>query len=995
MISWRPAGNLIASSQLLPNKHLIIFFEKNGLKHGEFELPFGQNTFEVQLISWSHSSEILLILGVESVQEISKQVLMLWRQSNYHWYLIQQLEFNNNSIVNAIWDPIDYNVLHIVLSNGHYMRYRWKWSVDVCDGTVGVIDGKHLKVSNFEQSVIPPPFCSYSLDFKAQVSQICFSISKMAVILIDDTILLFEKSSNNQTNESNYYSVSYENFIKGKSDIFICHFANTCKGISNLTNLVMNENDLLFGMDSNELFCFDFSKNTQNIERILSLNNKVIEMSYKEDIIAIVQIDGKLMKMDIKTQIVSQWTDRNDNPVIFPQNCCHLELFKLKDRMHSICLSDNSTLYLDNDLISQNNCNSFIIFNDRFLLFCTTDHLLHCWPLDTAIFDINKNYHNLSPRSVERGSKIICSSINEAKIVLEMPRGNLETIHPRILLLDSVMLKLDKLHFDLAFELLRKHRISLNFLYDYNPLNFYNNIELFITQITAKSIEWICLFLTDLTEENIYVKLCPNRANKISQSFVARSGETSNKVNEICDSMRASMDKLDSNKYLHPILLTYIKKSIPETDNALKRIKGIENITIRDNAIKFLSYMININTLFDEALGTYDSEIFLMIASKSQKDPKEYLALLEELNTYQSHDYKCYKIDMHLKRYKKALTHLSKCDQHFEECLELIRSHSLYRDAVFLFDKSSSEQKNRIWKLYGDYLLNKKYFEEAAIAFKRCNDFANAVKVYQLSGNWSAAIDAAFKCSDVVNIETLARNLAKHLMSIGKYSDASYLFEVYAKDPKESIRTLINGHEWEHAIRLLNQYFDEDLDQDLRSELLNHFESTLDIIETNLKSLTKFENRLKTVRLEKDEKNLYSSSFDDFDHKSDIYSDTSSLSESNSSQRSTSSSLATKKSKRNTKKLEKKKYILKEGSLDEDIQLIYAITQIIKSTDRMQEEVSLLIRTLYDFCFIQESIKIQKEFSHLLELIYLLIKDIWIQNDSQRHHISGIFSNYI
>jgi transcriptional regulator with GAF, ATPase, and Fis domain len=125
------------------------------------------------------------------------------------------------------------------------------------------------------------------------------------------------------------------------------------------------------------------------------------------------------------------------------------------------------------------------------------------------------------------------------------------------------------------------------------------------------------------------------------------------------------------------------------------------------------------------------------------------------------------------------------------------------------------------------------------------------------------------------------------------------------------------------------------------------------------------------------------------------------LSESNSSQRSTSSSLATKKSKRNTKKLEKKKYVLKEGSLDEDIQLIYAITQIIKSTDRMQEEVSLLVRTLYDFCYIEESIKIQKEFSDLLELIHLIIKDIWIQNHSQSndfsqiHHISGIVLNYI
>ena len=35
----RPTGNLMATSQRKPNKHDIIFFEPNGLRHGEFSLP--------------------------------------------------------------------------------------------------------------------------------------------------------------------------------------------------------------------------------------------------------------------------------------------------------------------------------------------------------------------------------------------------------------------------------------------------------------------------------------------------------------------------------------------------------------------------------------------------------------------------------------------------------------------------------------------------------------------------------------------------------------------------------------------------------------------------------------------------------------------------------------------------------------------------------------------------------------------------------------------
>lgn len=35
-LAWRPLGNLIAASQLLPHRHDVVFFERNGLRHGEF-----------------------------------------------------------------------------------------------------------------------------------------------------------------------------------------------------------------------------------------------------------------------------------------------------------------------------------------------------------------------------------------------------------------------------------------------------------------------------------------------------------------------------------------------------------------------------------------------------------------------------------------------------------------------------------------------------------------------------------------------------------------------------------------------------------------------------------------------------------------------------------------------------------------------------------------------------------------------------------------------
>lgn len=43
----RPSGSLIASTQEKPNKHDIVFFEKNGLLHGEFTLSFQKGQVKV------------------------------------------------------------------------------------------------------------------------------------------------------------------------------------------------------------------------------------------------------------------------------------------------------------------------------------------------------------------------------------------------------------------------------------------------------------------------------------------------------------------------------------------------------------------------------------------------------------------------------------------------------------------------------------------------------------------------------------------------------------------------------------------------------------------------------------------------------------------------------------------------------------------------------------------------------------------------------------
>ena len=61
------------------------------------------------------------------------------------------------------------------------------------------------------------------------------------------------------------------------------------------------------------------------------------------------------------------------------------------------------------------------------------------------------------------------------------------------------MIHVDSLQFGVAFELMKKHRINMNLMYDHNPAVFHANTETFVRQLDLPNN--INLFLTDLRSE--------------------------------------------------------------------------------------------------------------------------------------------------------------------------------------------------------------------------------------------------------------------------------------------------------------------------------------------------------------------------------------------------------------------------------------------------------------------------------------------------------------
>lgn len=99
-------------------------------------------------------------------------------------------------------------------------------------------------------------------------------------------------------------------------------------------------------------------------------------------------------------------------------------------------------------------------------------------------------------RSIERGARLITAIPTSLCLVLQMPRGNLETIWPRAMVLDGVRKLINEKNYRKAFSVCRSKRVDMNILYDHSPEQFMSYTELFIDQV--KEVAHIDLFLSSL-----------------------------------------------------------------------------------------------------------------------------------------------------------------------------------------------------------------------------------------------------------------------------------------------------------------------------------------------------------------------------------------------------------------------------------------------------------------------------------------------------------------
>uniref|UniRef100_A0A8C9CSC5 IkappaB kinase complex-associated protein n=1 Tax=Phocoena sinus TaxID=42100 RepID=A0A8C9CSC5_PHOSS len=166
-LAQKPSGSLIASMQDKPNQQDVVFFEKNGLLHGHFTLPFLKVEVKV-----GNADSTVLAVWLEDLQREENSTLktyvQLWTVGNYHWYLKQSLPFGTcgkSEIVSLMWGPVTPYRLYVLCQGDNLSDMA----------NVAVVDGSKELKSVSMGLVVPPPMCTYRLLLPHPVAQIMFS----------------------------------------------------------------------------------------------------------------------------------------------------------------------------------------------------------------------------------------------------------------------------------------------------------------------------------------------------------------------------------------------------------------------------------------------------------------------------------------------------------------------------------------------------------------------------------------------------------------------------------------------------------------------------------------------------------------------------------------------------------------------------------------------------------------------------------------------------
>ncbi|XP_049535614.1 elongator complex protein 1 [Anopheles darlingi] len=1037
MLAWRPSGNWIAIPQVQQRGEVytIALFEKNGLRHREIPLALKPRDNEgAAQIAWSPDSDVLAVVWASD--NLAGTFIDLYVMGNYHWYLKQSIRYEEREIFAMHWDQrfTAGKTLHIVSesvgeSDGEleYERIRFDFRIDRSVGAgpddeamVAVIDGRRLLLSNFRRAVIPPPMCGYTVEQEYPINVAGFIRSPGRWVANGVEISCNAFFTVDARKEVTLYDVVFDEAPAGETKRSVLRGVRVLLKIdaipypydcTRLHWLWLNPDHMLLsdGWNCSVLYLDPtggrMKLNEEEIEHNNSLLNDIsigLDQLKHRDIICIeasspetvlVELaDGSLIEIGLfpvgtgnyRKQLVPR-------PLATLPEPCE-QLFAVpSNAAETSCVyaftPKRRNLYRNGKLLAPEVTSALL--TNSYLLFTTISELKFV-PLagtgETIVGD----------RRVERGSKLVTVVPGASRTIFQLPRGNLEAINPRVLSLCLIAQHLEALEYHPAFDIMRKERINLNLLVDHDPIRFMTHLGThFLPQIT--NVNWLNLFISDLAPQDVcrtmYGSNYPDRcgAQQDASTPVLPNGYTlEQKVPFICSRLLEAMDA-DPAIHTQPKITCFVKQG--QLEQALALIWTLKNERklddAADEALRYLLYLVEVNVLYDVALGMYDFGLVLFVATKSQKDPKEYLPFLNELKRMDE-DYRKYRIDCHLKRYDRALPHIARYetdDARFEEALALIVTHNLYSIALECYRDRNEQYYRTICERYADHLRKTGKQADASLMYERANNVQQAIASARHALDWRRCIRLSARQAPE-DVARILRSLIPALLEAGEFEGAATVAKEQLRDDRLAVECLLKDHRYEQALQTIGSAGDEleqSLQEMVRSGLREYLKTFAASIVAKKELFLRHKNRLAVVREErvKAAQRMVEGA-DDGDVEMDcgdcdLFSDSSTI----ASSRHTGSSGRSSKSHRsakNRRKHERKLLNLKEGNQYEDIALVdalYSLVHGVCNVDR-QRHVRSTCQVAIELNYDAEARLVQREYDALFQLVRYSLDAIWI-----------------
>jgi elongator complex protein 1 len=812
-LAWASVGcsQLLAAVQRKGKKTIqVIFFESNGLRHREFVLD-EPGTSSVLGLAWNVDSDLL---AVSLREEAGTDKVQLWHRSNYHWYLKQEFRYPEQAIECTKFDEEKPSKLYVLLRGLDWREYDVRWDPSsTLTSSIGcsayAVDGFTLNSTPLDKALVPPPMYLSNVKMNFPISHVsfCHDESLWAAVLValsDGSLVALGRDG--VENQSLPMKVRWDEtesvdpmtlrcFLVVGGDnshlrVIAVACANTNGKCEQLVELVIS--------------CDDKQDARAKVTKTFTLEDQLLRMVNWSDVStgALLQLmDGTLLEYEIHeggSSLLSSQAEPLLEPCPWIAALKDMSSFDDNDHLqrHSrlvFGLSAKSRLYCHDLLLTDSASSFFLSTAHQFLCYATAGSrcqlrflpMVEVYNFDPLMgSDQNQFLEGYESRNVERGARLVAILPSQPTAVLQMPRGNLEGVSPRALVLRYVLTKITSGEYMDAFRMMRRQKVDLNILVDVNPWHFLDEgVSTFLEQVEV--IDHLNLFISCLQNWDITKSRFPV-PHWLSHNTLQTEGQKefdfTTKVNQVCRKARSIMlqsetegcmpggRKVEIGHFLLPILSTFAKENPPQLEEAMNLIKdnALKNhppsskkpplfSDIAQHSIHYLAFLAEYELLFETALGMHDYDLARAVARNSQMDPKMYLPLLKRLRSLPVF-YGRYEVDIRLKRYESALANLvesgskevltddmfdetstltPRTGNDFEDCLKLIEEHQLYNLGLKLFQGDTLSHR-RIMLSLGEHLLQTKRADTALAVFSAADppDLDNAKRAARVCGDW-------------------------------------------------------------------------------------------------------------------------------------------------------------------------------------------------------------------------------------------------------------------